>query len=276
MVFLPDSLLPAVFSCLDAPADFALCACVSRRWRALSKSAYPRRLVIDWQDREEYLHGRLFWVCDKLSRGQLTDVKCLTLDVKQDIYESETDQLQMRSIKTMMKCLALHSCTFDSYMVGWDVYKFLPDTIRNVTDYQSCEHLSALCCQPLAEPCFSNLSTFCVESLWVETDFPWFDKPPVCLQRLTVTGFYADKAALLRLAELFPALNFIDVTVEPEEESEGILQRLLKIPQLNRAHFRFSGSRTASRLVLDLPGTVTLTVHPLDGLKVGLTPSSPI
>ena len=72
MVFLPDSLLSAVFSCLDAPADFAHCACVSRRWRALSKSAHPYRLLIDWQDREEYLYGRLFWVCDKLSRGQLT------------------------------------------------------------------------------------------------------------------------------------------------------------------------------------------------------------
>ena len=277
MVFLPDSLLSAIFRCLDAPADFAHCACVSRRWRALSKSAHPYRLLIDWQAREEYLYGRLFWLCDKLARGQLTDVKCLTLDVNQDIYQSETDLLQLRSIMTIMKCLALHSCTVDTYLIEAEVYKFLPDSIRNVTDL-TCNQFNAYLCQPMAEPCFGNISTFCVENLWLETDNPWFDKPPVHLQRLTVTGqFYADKAASLRLAEIFPALNFVDVTVKPIEETEGTLQRLLELPQLNRAHFRFFGDVIASRLVLDLPSTVTLTAHPLDGLKVGLVPStSPI
>ena len=208
MVFLPDSLLSAIFRCLDAPADFAVCACVSRRWRALSKSAHPHRLLIDWQDREEYLSGRLFWVCDKLSRGQLTDVKCLSLDMNQELYQSETDVLQLRSIMTIIKCLALHSCTFDTYLIGAEVYKFLPDSIRIVTDLSG-DRLHDHLCQPLAEPCFSNLSTFCVVYLWLETN-PWFDKPHVHLQSLTVTGqFYADKAASLRLAELFPALQHL-------------------------------------------------------------------
>lgn len=186
---------------------------MSRRWRALSKSAHPYRLLLDWQDREEYLYGRLFWVCDKLSRGQLTDVRCLTLDVNQDIEQSVTDSLQLRSIMTIMKCLALHSCTFNTSWIGAEIYKFLPDSIRNVTDL-TCNELNAYFCQPMAEPCFSNISALCVGTLWLETDNPWFDKPPVHLQRLTVTGqFYAYKSALLRLAELFPALKFIDVTV---------------------------------------------------------------
>jgi len=255
MVFLPDSLLSAIFRCLEAPADFALCACVSRRWRVLSKSAHPHRLLIDWQDREEYLYGRLFWVCDKPLRGQLTDVKCLTLDVNQDIYQpgSETDLLHMRSIMTIMKSLSLHSCTFETCLIGAEVYKFLPNSIRSVTDL-NCDRLNACLCQPLAEPCFSNLSTFCVENLWLETDNPWFDKPPVHLQRLTVTShFYADKAASLRLAELFPALDFVDVTVDAIEQSEGTLQRLLELPQLNRAHFRFFGYAKASRMGVGSP-----------------------
>ncbi len=278
MVFLPDSLLSAIFRCLDAPADFALCACLSRRWRALSKSAHPYRLLIDWQDKEEYLYGRLFWMCDKLSRGHLTGVKCLTLDLKHEMYRSEKGQLQMRSIMTIMKCRALHSCTFDSYESGEEVYKVLPDSVRDVTDYLSNDRLNSCLRAPVAEPCFSNLSTFCVENLWLETNDAWFDKPPVHLQRLTVTGqFCADKAASLCLAELFPASNFIDVTVNAIEETEGTLQQLLDLPQLNRAQFRFFGEITASRMVLDLPNTVTLTVYPLDGLKVGLIPyNSPI
>ena len=63
----------------------------------------------------------MFWVCDKLSRGQLTDVKCLSLDMNQELYQSETDVLQLRSIMTIIKCLALHSCTFDTYLIGAEV-----------------------------------------------------------------------------------------------------------------------------------------------------------
>lgn len=175
---------------------------------------------------------------------------------------------------TIIKCLALHSCTFDTYLIGAAVHIFLPDSLRIVIDLSG-DRLHDHLCQPLANPCFSNLTTFCVVYLWLETNNPWFDKPPVHLQRLTVTGqFYADKAASLRLAELCPALNFVDVTVDAIEQSEGTLQRLLVLPQLNSAYFRFLDDVTASRMVLDLPSTVNLTVHPSDGLKAGVIPSN--
>ena len=46
-VMLPNIILPVLFSCSDAPADDARCACVNRQWRTSSRSAYPNRLVID-------------------------------------------------------------------------------------------------------------------------------------------------------------------------------------------------------------------------------------
>ena len=75
--FVGDSARFASFcrlSCLDVPADFARGACVNRQRRTSSKPAYPRayprRLIINWQNSEQYLYGRLFWICNKVSRGQ--------------------------------------------------------------------------------------------------------------------------------------------------------------------------------------------------------------
>lgn len=80
-----------------------------------------------------------------------------------------------------------------------------------------------------------------------------------------------------RFAELFPALTFIDVSVNPTIEGRQVLQQLLLLPQLATAHFRFSGefvmglhTKQLSRLVLAPPDTVALHIAPFEDMEVDL------
>ena len=180
----------------------------------------------------------------------------------------------------MMKCLPLHSCTFDSNRVGKQIYKFLPDSIRHITDTAegNSEKVQDWDVAALSEPCLTSISALHLKFLPLH-DMSWFDHRPVSLQCLTVSQvFYCSKEVLLRFAELFPALTFVDVAVNPNEQGAQILQQLLHLPQLARAHFRFSrlcvggvrglAARHISRLVLAPPDTVTLQVFPFDGVQV--------
>ena len=67
----------------------------------------------------------------------------------------------------MMKCLPLHSCTFDSNRVGKQVYRFLPDSIRHITDTAEapCKKVQDWDVTVLSEPCLTSLSALHLKHL---------------------------------------------------------------------------------------------------------------
>ena len=193
MVTLPNEILLSVLGLLREPFAYALSACVNRQWRDVSKSACPDRLIIDWQNVDEddfdYIDGLIDWMCDKLRRGQLSSLRDLTLAVA-PVDERREAELRVRSIKTLMKLLPLYSCTFDSYNVLEDVYKFLPDSIREVRD-NSDQFLGEYLEAPLSQPCFRHITAVHMANLHLDDTHQWFwSSPPICLQRLIVTNFF--------------------------------------------------------------------------------------
>ena len=229
---------------------------------------------MDWPDRKDLVYGRLFWLCDKLSRGQLTDLKSFTLCH----LGGHATIHQMRHLVPMMKCLPLHSCTIDSSKMGQEVYKFLPDSIRCVTDESWSYSDPFWNDEVLTEPCFKNLTTLHVMYLRLNAKDTWVGSPPVNLQHLTVSKtFTCSEKVLPHFAEMFPALTSVDVTALCIDRRVRVLQQLLQLPQLARADFHFSGefvmglaTKQLSRVVLAPPDTVTLHVVPYDGMVVDL------
>ena len=276
MVFWPDELLDVVLGWMDVPADYARCACVNRQWRASSRSAHPHHLVIDWQDSFECLNAREFWMCDKIRRGRLNSVKDMTLDLESCDSPEDYDG-HLRSIKTIISCLPLESCTLDSDDIGCDVYSFLPDSIRHSKDKQTHKQFGAITMKPFRQACFRNLGTFHV-AIFGLLHHCWLSNPPTRLRHLTVTDcFFASHSVLPRLAELFPALVSFDVAVLPSISAQQQLQELLLLPHLAKAHVRFSerdidlGPDKTSRMVLIVSDTVALRIELIDGLKVERT-----
>ncbi len=281
MVSLPDEVVADIVSLLDEPASYALSAMVNRQWCKGSKSASPRRLIIDLKDMAcvgssfERADGLIDWMCDKLQRGRLDGLKHMTLAIDCSIFENHEAEQRVMTIKTFMKSLPLDSCTFDSYDVLNDIYNKLPVSIREVTDKNSQEVISG--CGPLRQPCFKHISTFCLSHLYLDFMHEWLDGfRPIVLQHLTVADYFdADESALCKFAEVFPVLESIDVTVYASRHIEAVLDHHLQLPKLRRACFRFTPDKPSqhnnlSRIVLTIPETMKyVKLVPFVGLKVG-------
>lgn len=131
MEVLCDEVLVMVLGHLSVPADFARCACVSHRWQTLCRAARPCHIDFHWRcDRRELPQRQILWMCDRLRQGGLVNVTSLTF-VGQD-FEDDTHQRDIGNMFTIMRCLPLHSCTFNSSAVGTDIYQYLPDTVRRL------------------------------------------------------------------------------------------------------------------------------------------------
>lgn len=195
------------------------------------------------------------------------------LRVTGGVFDDGAQQRGTGGLFAIMRCLPLRSCTFDSNFVSSDIYQFLPDTIRTVTDEANGNSLGCLTPEPLAQPCFRYIHTLEVSCFHVNTNHPWLLSPPRCLQRLVVKhDFWCDSATELRLNEMLPALVSIKLAVFIDGATERTLQQILQLPMLIKAHIKFAPEvvlkGTAWKLELSVPETVTFAIDQPAGVQV--------